>query len=89
MAQQAQTAQQKMQALLAKTGIPAKQIHCYGMQVVVTCWGRDAAEKFSGVLSRFCSKVSGPVQSYDHNQVNTNTVLKPSGHIVWLVAGTI
>lgn len=81
--------QQRMQELLGKAGIPAKEIKVYGSQVMITCWGRDSAVRFGDLLKTFCSKVRGPIQTADYDKVNQNTVLKPSRHEVWRVWGTI
>lgn len=83
------TPQKRMEEMLGRAGIPAKHIRCYGSQVIVTCWSRDAAERFHTLLHKFCRTVRGPVKSRENNIENRNTVLRPSGHTVWLVAGTI
>lgn len=83
------TAQERMKDLLSKSGIPAKEIKVFGSQVLITCHGEESAKKFASLLSNFCSTVRGPVQSWDDNKINTNTVLLPSRHIVWRVGGAI
>ena len=82
-------AQHKMTALLNAAGIPNKRVKVFGCQVMVTCWSRDAADRYAALLYEFCSRVRGPVESVEYNQVNYNTVLRPSKHSVWLVGGTI
>lgn len=84
----AATKQEQLKATLAKAGIPAKKIDVYGSQIVVTAWSRAAADKWASLLSKF-STVRGVVQSYDHDKVNTNTVLRPSSHTVWIVGAYI
>lgn len=83
------TSQEQMKDILSKSGIPAKEIKVFGSQILITCHGEEAARKFAGLLSNFCSTVRGPVKSYDDNKVNTNTVMLPSKHIVWRVGGAI
>jgi len=51
------TIQTQMQAMLEKTGIPARRIHCYGSQIMITCIARDTAQKWAGLLNKFASKV--------------------------------
>lgn len=80
--------QQKMQTLLSQAGIPAKEIKVFGSQIIITCWSRDAAEKFAGLLTKF-AKVRGIVESRDNNLVNTNTVLRPTSHKVWRVGAYV
>lgn len=44
----------QMAETLAKSGLPSKEIRCYGRQIVITSWSRDAAEKWAALLSTFC-----------------------------------
>lgn len=83
------TTQEQMEALLRRCGVPSKRVHCYGSQVMVTCWSREAAEKFHGLLWRFCAKVRGPWEAQDTNQENRGTCLCPTTHVVWRVWGTV
>jgi hypothetical protein len=71
------TIQERMAQRLSETGIPAKHIHCYGSQIVVTCFAREAAERFASVLAQF-AKVRGIIEMLDDAVVNKNTALKPS-----------
>jgi hypothetical protein len=82
------TVQEQMQARLAQAGIPYKEIHCYGSQIMVTAWGRPAAEKWASFLARF-AKVKAMKESLDYNEENKNTVLRPTTHKVWRVWATI
>ncbi len=82
------TTQETMQAKLSTLGIPAKDIHCYGSQIVITAWGQDAAHKWASVLAKF-SKVKAMRECFDYNQENKNTCLLPSSHKVWRVWATI
>lgn len=79
------TLEKKLQAV----GIPAKEVKCYGSQIMITCKGKESAERFASLLGAFCSKVRGPIESLDYNKENTNTTLLPSMHKVWRVNGTI
>lgn len=71
----------KMQAKLEQAGIPHKEIQCYGDQIVVTAWSRNAADKWASLLSRFAT-VRRIVETIDCDKVNTNTTLRPSTHKV-------
>ena len=71
------TKQQKLAAILGRAGIPARNIECYGLQIVVTCASLQAADKWANLLSTF-AKVRGVVNSYDYAAKNTNTVMRPS-----------
>lgn len=83
------TLQEQMREKLLTLNIPAKQLNVYGSQIMVTCRGRESAERYARVLRRFCRRVVGPVESVDYDKKNTNTVLRPSVHLVWRVWGTI
>ncbi len=76
------TIQEKMHASLVKAGIPYKEIHCYGSQIVITSWSRDAADRWANLLTRF-STVRGIIPSVDYAKENKNTVLRPSTIKVW------
>lgn len=69
------TLQDKMKEMLKKTGLPYKEIEVYGRQIVVTCWSRDAAEKWSHLLTRF-AKFRGITHSVDEakDQANRKTL---------------
>ncbi len=82
------TIQEQMQAKLAVTGIPAKEIKCYGSQIMITAWSRDAAERWVMFLAKF-SKVQAVKESTDYAKENHNTVLLPSRVSVWRVWSTI
>jgi len=49
---------------LSGLGIAHKEIQVYGSQIVVTCWGREAADKFAGVISSF-AKIRAVVDALD------------------------
>ena len=82
------TAQDQMIAKLKETGLPHKEIHCYGSQIVVTCWCRDSAFIFADMVKHF-AKIKMIKESRDYDKVNSNTSLKPSSHKVWRVWATI
>jgi hypothetical protein len=72
------TPQQAMTAKLEKVGIPFKRIHCFGDQIVVTSWSRDAAIKWGVLLGRF-AKVRATVKTCDpatdqKGRVNTRMI---------------
>lgn len=82
------TPQQKMQAALAKTGIPVKEIKVFGSQILITAWSHDAAKKWAAVLTKFAT-VRAVVESVDYDKINTGSVNKPSTHKVWRVGAHI
>jgi hypothetical protein len=82
------TLQQMMQAKLAETGIPHKEIKVYGSQIMITAWSRDAAQKWASVLTKF-AKVRRVWESVDYNQVNRGSMLNRTVHTVWMVAARI
>ncbi len=49
--------QDQIQVLLEKAGIPARRIHVYGSQIMITCIARDTAQEWCGLLHKFASKV--------------------------------
>lgn len=82
------TAQQKMAATLAKTGIAHKRIHCYGSQIVITSHCRATADKWASVLAKF-AKVSAVIESMENAVENHKTCLNPSMVKVWRTFATI
>lgn len=78
------TAQERIKELLGKSGIPAKEIKVFGSQILITCYGRPAADRFVSLLAQFAT-VRGMVESFDYNEVNRNTVLQLTKHKVWRV----
>lgn len=81
-------AAQKMAEGLARSGIPAKRIHCYGNQIMITAWGEDAARRWASLLAKF-ARVRAVWESSDENVENRGTVLRPTMHRVWRVAAAI
>lgn len=84
------TLQERMRAKLAETGLPHKAIECYGRQIVVTAWSRDAADKWASLIRRF-ARVRGVYQGIDYNQDQSkaSSCLLPDVHKVWRVAAVI
>ena len=82
------SAQEKLKAKLESLGLPYKEIKVYGSQIMVTAWSESAALKWHSILCRFTTS-KRPVRSIDYNKVNTNSVLLPDTHEVWLIGGTI
>lgn len=82
------TSQDHMQAKLAQSGIPYKEIRCYGSQITVTTLSRQAAAQWVDLLGKF-SRVKGCIHTYEYNKVNQNTMLNPTMHKVWRVYSTI
>lgn len=83
------TPQEKMQKKLEQSGIPAKRIHVYGSQIVITAWGEEAAEQWRSLLTRCGFKVRGIIKSREHNIENKNTVLIPSSHFVYRIGARV
>lgn len=82
------TPQQQMAAKLAECGIPAKEIKCYGSQIMITAWSREAINRWVLLLSKFAT-VRSTVESIDECKVNKNSVMLPSVVKVWRVWATI
>lgn len=76
------TPQAKMKATLEASGLPYKEVECYGSQIVVTCWSRDAADRWALLLARF-AKFLGITQSVDYAKEDRGTCLLPTTVDVW------
>lgn len=76
---------EKINNLFVMAELPFKRLDCYGSQVVVVCWSRDAAEKIADILRRGTFTIRGIVKSIDHNKVNKKLLAVPSSHEVWKV----
>ena len=83
------TPQEQIQALLKKSGIPAKEIQVYGSQIVITAWSLQAANKWASLIAKFATLRGGVLATTEDDKVNTNTVMKPSFHKVWRVYARI
>jgi hypothetical protein len=79
----------QIEAILRASGIPAKEIRCYGSQIMVTAWSQTAARKWFRLLHGFAETVRQPTLTTDYNKVNKNTCLVPTVHKVWRVWATI
>lgn len=82
------TLQARIKATLGKLGIPAKQVDCYGSQIVVTSQSRDTADRWALALGKFAT-VRGTLESFDEAVENKNTVLRPTMIKVWRTYATI
>jgi len=76
------TKQQQIKDTLTKTGLPFKEIDCYGRQIVVTSWCRESSMKWAQLLAKFAT-VRGITESVDYAKENKNTVLRPTTVKVW------
>lgn len=81
-----------MQALmkqkLESLNIPAKEIKVFGKSIIVTCFSKDAADKWIMTLNNF-ARVRGAVESLDGAIENSGTTLCPSMVKVWRVGAAI
>ena len=82
------TSQEQMEKTLAKSKIPARKIHCYGSQIMITALSYDAACKWAELLTPICRTIRCG-QSIDETAENTGTCLLPSVIKVWRVWGTV
>jgi len=82
------TQQQRMRDLLAKAGIPYREIQCYGMQIVITTKGEASAKRWAALVAKF-ARVKRVLRSCDYARENKGTVLRPSMVTVWRVFATI
>lgn len=80
--------QERIKATLGRAGIPAKEILCYGSQIMITAYSRAAAERWAGLLAKF-SKVHVVRECVDYLKENKGTNLNPSTMRVWRVWSTI
>ncbi len=77
-----QTPQQKIKSRLEASGIPFKQVECYGSQIVVTAHCRNAAERWAALLGQF-AKVRGVIESVDEAVEQKGTCLARTYVSVW------
>lgn len=82
------TLQERMRATLERAGIPARQIDVYGSQIMVTCQGRETAQRWASLLAQFATRVR-TVESLDYVKKNRGTVLRPTTLRVWRIGATI
>lgn len=83
----AQTPQQRMRALLARTGIPYKEIDVYGSQIVITSWSLDAANRWASLIQKFAT-LRGITHSCEKNKTQKGTRLCET-HEVWRTFGVV
>ena len=90
------TTQDKLKAQLEKAGIPYKEIHCYGSQVMITAWSFKAAKEWANLLTKFCSGKVRVVESRDETKdperilkANPGLVKSHFYHEVWRIGATI
>ena len=81
------TPQELMQETLSKSGIPYKEIRCYGSQIMVTAWSEGAARKWAALLAKFATRVRMK-EILEVNKVQKGTRLVER-HKEWLIGGTI
>lgn len=85
-----QTVQKQMEATLAKTGIPARKIHCYGSQIMITALSQDAAQEWGSTLAKFAT-VNRIYPSIDETLDAARDPNRRLAHTVdvWMVWATI
>lgn len=86
--QKDQSPQQRMAALLAKAGLHADEIRCYGSQVMITVGGYKVAEKWAALLAKFCATVRAPRESWEPVKADADKS-RPRHYKVWRVWGTV
>jgi hypothetical protein len=82
-----QTPQQKMQALLEQSGLPYKEVRCYGSQIMVTCWSYAAVPKWVTLLGQFAT-VKSTAQGVDYRKADAH-LNRPKQLKVWRVWATL
>jgi hypothetical protein len=80
--------QEKMKQALSRTGIPAKEIKCYGSQIMITVAGKESADKWQMTLNNFCRRVLVK-PTMDYAKENVGSCLNPTMVDVYRVWGTI
>lgn len=84
------TKQEKMKALLIKTGIPYKKIEVYGMQIMVTSHCQNTANRWHMLLKRIkLKKVRVPVESFQVLKSEEKYANSRKHTKVWLTGATI
>lgn len=82
------TPHQKFEAKLAETGIPHKEINCYGSQVMITTGGEDSARQWASVLANF-AKVNNVWESIDQTKATAKEIADRKYVKVWRVWATL
>lgn len=81
--------QQQMKATLESTGLPYKQIECYGSQIVVTANSEDAAIKWGSLLEKFSRVRRTAFESMDEAVTQKGTCLNRTYVKVWRTFATV
>ena len=82
------TSQEQMEKKLAESKIPARNIHCYGSQIMITALSYKAACKWADILTPLCHKIRCG-ESIDETIENHGTCLVPSVVKVWRIWGRV
>jgi hypothetical protein len=77
------TPAQQLKAKLESTGLPFKNIDCYGRQIVVTAQSRDAAIKWGSLLGKFAKVRRVAFETVDEAKEQQGTCLRPTYVKVW------
>jgi len=77
-----------MKQKLESLNIPAKEIKVFGTSIIVTCFSKDAADKWLMTLNNF-ARIRGVVESVDRAVENSGTTFCPSMIKVWRVGAAI
>lgn len=71
----------------AMTGVNPVSVAALGANLILTYLGEDTARKVAQGFARANYRVK-VWESIEYNQINQNTVLRPSKHTVWRVGAT-
>ncbi|OYV54528.1 MAG: hypothetical protein B7Z76_14225 [Acidiphilium sp. 20-67-58] len=75
----------KIQAILESIDLPRREIKCYGSQIMITCAGRQSAEKWAALVAKF-ARVRNVFETVDEVRTNGGAINYVP---VWRVAGVI
>lgn len=76
------SAHDQLKTALVRTGVPHKQIDCYGRQIVVTSESVDTANKWASVLAAFAN-VHAVIESRDEASTQRGTCMNRTYVRVW------
>jgi hypothetical protein len=79
------TLQETLKAKLEMLDIPYKDINVYGKRIVITTFGREAADKWIATISPQIAQFKDIIESVDYAKENKQTSLNPSAIKVWRV----
>ena len=85
------TPHERMLATLKKTGLPHREIKCYGSQITVLAIARGTAERWASLLARFCRKVK-VIETIDYCSEaaqKTRNTISPKVVKCFLIGATI